>query len=191
MTNQLNFHLSLQIEPNLWETSYSRTLSANGDINNLWEIKKELSSSKTVIFQQQWNGDWMQIACASRALTATESRYAQIENEALAITWACEKFNDYVLGMKFHIQLTTNLYCPFLELETSTIYQLMIISKDFAWEWWNTTTQLLNMFQGRKLVIVNTLPTAEATTLGEQVYAHVPHQSLWISSSHVWPLKTN
>ena len=91
------------------------------------KIKKELCSSRTlgqynphsktviaadassfglgaVLFQQQQNGDWRPIAYASRALTATKSRYAQVEKGALALTWACEKFNDYILGMKFHIQ---------------------------------------------------------------------------------------
>ena len=28
----------------------------------------------------------------------TESHYAQIEKEALAYTWACEKFSTYILG---------------------------------------------------------------------------------------------
>ena len=31
-------------------------------------------------------------------MTSTEQRYAQVEKEALATTWACEKFNDYILG---------------------------------------------------------------------------------------------
>ena len=31
-------------------------------------------------------------------MTSTEQRYAQIEKEALATTWACEKFIDYILG---------------------------------------------------------------------------------------------
>ena len=57
-----------------------------------------------VICQHQENGQLKPIAYTSRAMTATESCYAQIEKEALAITWACEKFNDYILGMKFHIQ---------------------------------------------------------------------------------------
>ena len=34
-------------------------------------------------------------------MTSTEQRYAQIEKEALATTWACEKFADFVLGKEF------------------------------------------------------------------------------------------
>lgn len=35
---------------------------------------------------------WRPVAHASRALTETESRYAQIEKEVLGITFGCEKF---------------------------------------------------------------------------------------------------
>ena len=38
------------------------------------------------------------VAFASRSMTETERRYAQIEKEALAITWAFEKFSTYILG---------------------------------------------------------------------------------------------
>ena len=40
------------------------------------------------------------IAYVSRALTETESRYAQIEKEMLAIVFSVEKFNDYTFGRK-------------------------------------------------------------------------------------------
>jgi len=43
------------------------------------------------------------IAYASRALTDTETRYAQIEKEALAIVHSVEKFNQYTFGRKVTI----------------------------------------------------------------------------------------
>ena len=41
---------------------------------------------------------WKLVAYASRALSDTERRYAQIEKEGLATMWACEKFSTYILG---------------------------------------------------------------------------------------------
>lgn len=38
------------------------------------------------------------VAFASRALMDTETQYAQIEKELLAVVFACTKFEDYVYG---------------------------------------------------------------------------------------------
>ena len=53
---------------------------------------------------QQHSGGCSPVAYASRTLTATEKHYAQIEKESLAATWACEKFEDYILGLNFTLE---------------------------------------------------------------------------------------
>ena len=57
-----------------------------------------------VLRQVQPCGSIKPIAYVSRALTPMEQRYAQIDKEALAAAWACEGFQDYLIGMTFTIQ---------------------------------------------------------------------------------------
>jgi hypothetical protein len=47
-------------------------------------------------------------------MTSTEQRYAQIENEALATTWVCEKFSDYILGKDIAIETDHKPLVPLL-----------------------------------------------------------------------------
>ena len=56
------------------------------------------------ILQKQDDGTNKPIAYASRALTATEQRYAMVEKEALAVTWALERFSNYILGKDIIIE---------------------------------------------------------------------------------------
>ena len=63
---------------------------------------------------QQVNGVWKPVAYASRALTTAEARYAQIEKEALAICWACDKFHYYLAGREFQVETDHKPLIPVL-----------------------------------------------------------------------------
>ena len=67
-----------------------------------------------VLSQKDSTDFWRPVAFASRALSVTEKRYAQIEKEALAVTWASEKFQDFVLGKEFIIETDHKPLVPLL-----------------------------------------------------------------------------
>ena len=65
------------------------------------------------VLLQQHNSQWKPVAYASRSMSETEKRYSQIEKEALAVTWACDKFANYIIGI--HIIIETD-HKPLLSL---------------------------------------------------------------------------
>lgn len=94
---------------------YSEVL-AHYDPNQPTIISADASSAelRTVLTQVQENEERRLICYASRSLSETEKSYAVIEKEALAVTWASEKFSDYVLRLPFflvtdHKQITVLL----------------------------------------------------------------------------------
>ena len=92
-----------------------------------------------VLRQKQPNGDWRPITYISRALTNAEQKYAQIEKEALAVTWACERCHDYLLGLHFQMQtnhkpLVPLLSCKALEELPLRVqrFRLLLMRYDFT-----------------------------------------------------------
>ncbi|XP_012940972.1 uncharacterized protein K02A2.6-like [Aplysia californica] len=74
------------------------------DPNLLTEITVDASPfGLGCILSQRDNNNVHIVAYASRALTDVESRYSQTEREALAVVWACEHFNLYLLGQHFTV----------------------------------------------------------------------------------------
>lgn len=54
-----------------------------------------------VLTQKQSENSWRPVTYISRGLTDTERCYAQIEKEALAVTWACERLSSDLMGLQF------------------------------------------------------------------------------------------
>ena len=66
------------------------------------------------VLLQKVEGTWKPVAYTSWSVSTTEERYAQIEKEALAITWACDKFSMYILGKNFEIETDHKPLVPLL-----------------------------------------------------------------------------
>ncbi|XDV16481.1 hypothetical protein PO909_016174 [Leuciscus waleckii] len=57
-----------------------------------------------VLNQKQTDGTWKPVVFISRSQSEAEKHYAQIEKEALAATWACERLSSYLLGLRFPVE---------------------------------------------------------------------------------------
>ena len=75
----------------LYDLNAKTTMSANASSHGVG----------AVLLQEQVNGDVKQVSYISRLLSPMVERYAQVEKEALAFTWACEHFSDFLVGLKF------------------------------------------------------------------------------------------
>lgn len=71
-----------------------------------------------VLIQTDQSGESRVICYASKSLTETERRYCQTEKEALALVWAVERFQTYLIGREFKL-LTDCKALTFLFSHTS------------------------------------------------------------------------
>lgn len=71
-----------------------------------------------VLLQQEEPDSWKPVSFMSRSMTVTESKYSQIEKEALAVTWACERSSNYIIGKSITIETDHKPLVPLLTKHT-------------------------------------------------------------------------
>ena len=108
-----------------------------------------------------------------KSLTPTEQRYAQIEKEALSLTWACERFAKYLLGKPFHLHTDHKPLVPILSsksLDTLPArvqrFRMRLMRYQFS----------ISHVPGKDLHIADTLsraPTSQSTPSDDQFCCHV------------------
>ena len=118
-----------------------------------------------VLRQKQPEGEWKPIAYASRALSSTEQRYAQIEKEALAVTWACEHFSHYLIGMHFGIYTDHKPLVPLLG--SKNLGELPIRIQRFKMRLMRFTFNISHV-AGKDLVTADTLSRAPSRQSTEE-----------------------
>lgn len=67
-----------------------------------------------VLLQIQADGSRRPVSFISRSLTPAEKNYAVIEKEALAATWASERYSEYILGAQYTIETDHKPLVPLL-----------------------------------------------------------------------------
>ena len=90
------------------------------DPNKDTKVSADASSFRLggVLLQKQEDQTWRPVMFISRALTPVECRHAQIEKEALALTWACERFSDYIVGKSIVAETDHKPLVPLLTTRT-------------------------------------------------------------------------
>ena len=91
------------------------------------------------MLMQKSGAFWKPVAYASRSVTNTEQRYAQIEKEALATVWACEKFAPKIIGLKFLIETDHRPLVPLLGYHTADIHKQYICNSVPCWTRWSSS----------------------------------------------------
>ena len=71
-----------------------------------------------VVLQEEEPGIWKPVSFISQSMTATEVKYAQIEKEALAVTWACERSSNYIIGKAITVETDHKPLVPLLSNHT-------------------------------------------------------------------------
>ena len=113
-----------------------------------------------VLKQRQRTGELKPVAFISRSMTAIERKYAQIEKEALAFTWACERLSDYLTGLYFRIETDHKALVPLFSTKNLEELPLRAQRSHLCMMWFSFN---ITHVPGKELVIADTLSCAPSS----------------------------
>ena len=120
-----------------------------------------------VQLQRQPTRELKPVAFIPRSMTPTVQRYAQIEKEALAFTWACERLSDYLVGLKFNVLTNHKPLVPLFSMKH--LEELPVRVQRFCLRMMRFQFSITHV-PGKDLIIADTLsraPAADPTTADE------------------------
>ena len=103
--DRIKAELSSQPVLALYSPNYETVVSADASSYGLGAVLTQ---------RQPDTGLFRPVVYLSRSLTDTERRYSQIEKEALATTWACERLSNYLIGLPFTVETDHKPLVPLL-----------------------------------------------------------------------------
>ena len=121
----------------------------------------------------------------SRSLTATEQRYAQIEKEVLAFTWGCERFADYLVGLRFTIETDHKPLVPLFSYKNLDELPLRVQRFRMRMRFLFS----INYVPGKSLIVADTLSRAplseEKSDLQDEADAFLSVVKAWLRKFNV------
>ena len=148
-----------------------------------------------VLKQKQPGGERRPIAYISRSLKDTEQRYAQVEKEALALTWACERLSNYLVGTKFLIE--TDHKPLVLMLSTKRLDELPVRIQRFRMRMMRFQYSIVHV-PGKALLtadalsrapLLQTLPADQQLLIDSDIYVTAILQNLPVTDKRLTEIK--
>ena len=108
------------------------------------------------------------VAYASRTLTETEKRYAQLEKEMLAVTFGQEKFHHYTFGRQVHVMTYHKALMAFTKKPLSKapkrLQNILLRAKRYTYD--------LTWIPGKEILLADSLSRAPVQKATEEEVIH-------------------
>ena len=141
-----------------------------------------------MVLLQEVDSKWQPVAYASRTMSDTERQYAQIEKEALSLTWAVENFLMYLLGRTFQMETDHKPLVPLLSSKNLDALPSRVLRFRLRLMRYNFTIMYM---PGKHLCIPDTLSRAPLPCLDDTTDLQVPTEAFISNIMSTLPARPN